>query len=255
MEKKISERIISTDDGLLDFLISDNLEEYRVKTMLTKEPETIKWINSFPSFIKKAPVTFWDIGSNIGIYTLYAATKYPKLQVMSFEPYFKNFNRLKANISLNNLNNITPMNLAMGEHSALITFCGQDDRFGASGNIVMPSNNLKDNTKYKVKENLLQVSGDDLLTLHLQIPNFIKIDVDGLELDIIKGMKEILKRDALKSVLIEINNKEELIIVKDIFSKHGFSLDDNFNLLLNHSRKRRSQDPLNTAENWIFTRT
>ena len=51
---------------------------WRVKTFSTKEPEIIKWIDGFDENCQ-----FWDIGSNIGLYSCYAAKK---INVMSFEP-------------------------------------------------------------------------------------------------------------------------------------------------------------------------
>jgi FkbM family methyltransferase len=168
---------------------------------------------------------------------------------------------LKANIYLNKLENIIPLYIALNKKSGLIYFCGQDDRFGASGNVVISPDEFKEDSalkkgdgQYKVKEIVLQASGDDLLKINLKPPNYVKIDVDGIELGIIEGMKDILKSDDLKSILVEINSKEDLVVVKNIFASYGLFPDDNFNMLDNHSRKRRSQDPQNTAENWVFTK-
>lgn len=246
MNVNVNGREILTDDKLLKFFVTDPLEEYRVKTILTKEPETIQWIDSWTSSTE--PLRFWDIGSNIGIYTLYAAVKNQNLHVVSIEPFFKNFVRLKANIHLNKLWNIAPLCIALSNNSGWTDFCVTDERYGASGNIVTSD------AHHKTKERLLQVCGDDLLKLNIEPPNFLKIDVDGIERDIIEGMKNILQNKALKSILIEINSKEDFVSINEIFSNFGFSPDDNFNKLENHSRNRRSQDPKNNAENWIFAR-
>ena len=261
-DEGLIDHIIVSNDGLLKFIISDPLEEYRVKTLLTKEPETIYWIDSWLFKNLDEPVLFWDIGSNIGIYTLYAAVKHPKLKVISFVPFFKNFIRLMANIHLNELENVIPLYIALSSKSGLMGFCGYDERYGASGNVLMLFDEFKSDNRhinkcddyFKVKETVLQASGDDLLKLNMVIPNYVKIDVDGLELGIIEGMKEIFKSAKLKSVLIEINTKEDLIAVKNLFSSYGLFPDDTINLLENHSRKRRSQNPENTAENWVFTK-
>ena len=62
------------------FAKSNSLNEYRVNTFLTKEPETINWINTF-----KEKDIFWDIGANIGLYSIYASV-ISKCKVFSFEP-------------------------------------------------------------------------------------------------------------------------------------------------------------------------
>jgi len=159
------------------------------------------------------------------------------------------------------LSNVTPMWIALSKESGIATFGVQDERFGASGNVLMSMEDLdslgeRDPSKarFKSTEAMLQASGDDILRLNLQAPNFLKIDVDGLELEIIQGMPGILGSDALKSVLVEINSKPCLETITALFRVHGLVPDDAFNKLDNHSSKRRSKDVRNTAENWVFTK-
>ena len=71
----------------------------RVDRIMGKEPETINWINGF----KKNSI-FFDIGANIGIYTLYSAVKIGNT-VYSFEPHSVNYKNLLDSISLNGLKN------------------------------------------------------------------------------------------------------------------------------------------------------
>ncbi len=253
-----TERILATEDGRLKFLVSDALEEYRVKTLLTKEPETIQWIDSWDVQGGEAQTRFWDVGSNIGIYTLYAAVRHPTVQVLSFEPFFRNFARLHANVHLNDLPNITPLYVALSRDSGIAVFRGQDDRYGASGNVVVSTEGgrviAESRGRYAVSECVLKASGTALLSLGIKPPHYLKIDVDGIELDIVEGMEDLLRGDDLRSILIEVNNKTDLASVTQIFQRHGLLPDDRFNMLESHSRRRRSRDPKNTAENWVFTR-
>ena len=64
----------------MQFCVPNSLNSYRAKTFSSKEPETLEWIESFN---KKS--IFWDIGANIGLYSIYAA-KYNNVQVYAFEP-------------------------------------------------------------------------------------------------------------------------------------------------------------------------
>ena len=66
----------------------NNVCYYRAKTFSTKEPETLEWIDSF----SKSSV-FWDIGSNIGLYSIYASLN--GIKSFSFEPMPENINQLK----------------------------------------------------------------------------------------------------------------------------------------------------------------
>jgi FkbM family methyltransferase len=252
----VTEREVTTEDGSLRFVISDPLEEYRVKTLRTKEPETIAWIDRWLSDDPGQPTQFWDVGSNIGIYTLYAASRNPRLRVMSFEPFFKNFVRLKANVELNRLGNVTPLFFALGNSTGLTPFAVRDQRFGASGNVLAAPGDAKAPTDDgSITEMMLQITGDDLLRMNLPAPNFLKIDVDGLEWEIIDGMRDVLATDALRSVLVEINSKADLEFIGTTFAALGFLPDDSINLREDHSRRRRAKDSSNTAENYVFTKS
>ena len=61
---------MTKDDNKLSFFSPDDLVVWRAKTVLTKESETIQWIDNF-----NKNETMWDIGSNIGVFSLYAASK------------------------------------------------------------------------------------------------------------------------------------------------------------------------------------
>jgi hypothetical protein len=70
---------------------------FRSATLLTKEVDTIAWIDGF-----KDNQVFWDIGANVGVYSLYAAIK-RQLRVSAFEPSSANYYALTRNCQLNGL--------------------------------------------------------------------------------------------------------------------------------------------------------
>ena len=88
-------------DKEITFFIPNKATELRVRRIFTKEPGTLEWINNFES--NKENITFWDIGSNIGLFSIYAAVKHSKIKVFSFEPSTSNLRVLSRNISINNL--------------------------------------------------------------------------------------------------------------------------------------------------------
>ena len=91
-------------DQNVSFFVPNLLVQWRVDTFFSKEPETLEWIDNFENKVggdKK--ITFWDIGGNIGLYSIYAAVKHQNIDVTTFEPSTNNLQTLSRNISINNL--------------------------------------------------------------------------------------------------------------------------------------------------------
>ena len=83
----------------IDFFIPNNITSERINTFFSKEPKTLEWIDNFE---KKESLIFWDIGANIGLYSIYNAIKHPSSLTISFEPSSSNLRVLTRNISINN---------------------------------------------------------------------------------------------------------------------------------------------------------
>lgn len=200
-------------DGIqIDFHVQSHHEFVRSRGCKNKEPETNKWINTF---IKEDDI-FYDVGANIGIYSLYAA-KRCKCKVYAFEPLYHNFSTLNRNIILNDLNDkILAYNISLYHKLDIdnIYLNGLE-----SGDAVATFKKGKKSAKYM--QGSIGFSVDEL-TKFLPFPNYIKIDVDENESSIIKGMKKTLKDKRLKSVLIEINQDRKYI--EDLLTKSGFKL-------------------------------
>lgn len=231
---------------------NNSLEEYRADSFFTKEPETVAWIDSFCS-----SDIFFDIGANIGIYSLYAATKH-SCKTFGFEPYHKNYYRFLENISLNNVQNICfPFFCGLYSETKVETFYVSDDRISSSGHQVGTDIDEHGN-RFQVlqKYPLFIYTLDDFIkTFNIPFPNHIKIDVDGVEDEIIKGMEKILTSPVLKSVSIELNNNDgDRKEVKNLFLNFGFSTENSFNNHPNHSRFRRAQNRNSVCENIVFSR-
>ncbi len=221
-------------------IIETDLEKWRYETWESKEPETIEWINSF-----LPETTFYDIGANIGIYSLYTACLYPNIRIFAFEPMQNNFIRLWKNIDLNMFKNINPFMIGIDEYTHLGIFETKDNTTGASGGQIGMFNYID----YYDKALIMCYSLPYCIKL-FGMPDYIKIDVDGLEWDILKGLFYTWE-DKPKSILIEINNDRE-----DIYNwmeDNKFTDNNHFNKLLNHSRIRRAKEGIK-AENVIFTR-
>lgn len=181
---------IYTDSKGIHWVIFGKITEFRVRTMYTKEPETISWIDYFES-----DSVFFDIGSNIGLYSVYAASQ-RNSKVYSFEPSVYSGYILARNILANNLNNkIVASTIAVSPKNDL-TFIDITQSIGAGNNQILENGT-----------NL--VSGFDLNYIlnsgTIDFPNYIKIDIDGLDFAVLKSAGNHLKDPRLKSVLIEVD--------------------------------------------------
>ena len=235
--------------------IDTDFEQHRLDTFFTKEPETITWIEKV---IKPNDILF-DIGANIGVYSLYACAFFNKsIKVFSFEPVFNNFNKLCRNIILNNFeDNCSPYSIALGNQTKFDVINLASTKSGSASHIISDSPEFakKDFTS-KFKQGIFIITLDELINKHsFPCPNHIKIDVDGYEEHIINGAAEILKNNKLKSILLEvadIDNAQERI--SEIIINAGFTDKCPINYQDDHSRKRREAKGKGYIKNIIFTR-
>ena len=188
------------------FFIPNELTEWRIKTFFTKEPETLEWIDNFE---KKENLIFWDIGANIGLYSIYNSLKNKNSKTICFEPSTSNLRILSRNISINNLEKnikILPIPLTNKEN-CFLTMNESDFIEGGSLNSFgekfdFEGKDFKINMKYQILGTTINNLIDNKI---LEIPDYIKIDVDGIEHLILEGGSKYLKNNKLKSISVEIN--------------------------------------------------
>ena len=188
------------------FFIPNQVTDWRTNTFFSKEPETLEWIDSFNNQKK---IIFWDIGANIGLYSIYAALKHHNCEVVSFEPSTSNLRTLSRNISINKLENkikIFTNPLSNKTNKFLLMNEGQ---FIEGGALNTYGENYNFEGKKFDKSMSYQLLGKSINSILenkiLDIPNYIKIDVDGIEHLILEGGSEYLNNNNLLSLSIEIN--------------------------------------------------
>jgi len=204
--QNISYKKIQILNKNLEFYVPNSLVKWRVDTILTKEPETIEWINGFN---KKKESIFWDVGANIGLYSIYNSLKNKKSTTIAFEPSTSNLRILSRNISINNLQNkikiftlplTTNSNGFMNMKESLFQEGGSMNTFGENFN--HEGKKFKPKMQYDLYGLNIKYLLDNKI---LDIPNYIKIDVDGIEHLILAGAGKYLKDKKLRSLSIEIN--------------------------------------------------
>ncbi len=212
------------DNKDFKFFTPSKASKYRVETILKKEPDTIQFIKNFS---KKKEGTFFDIGANVGLYSVYAARINPKLKVFSFEPSGLNLGILNRNLSINNLDKrVYVVPIALRKKNIKFSLLSETFLYegGSLASIDKPINAYERKFKPATSYNTISASLNYLVDKKIiPIPNYIKIDVDGLELDILSGASMILKSPKLNGILIEVNLKSKKFFKIDkLMKKYGF---------------------------------
>lgn len=191
--------IVRTNLGfymLVDPLNDQGLEK-NIFTYGTYERGTLNFLNS----VLTAGDIFFDVGANIGLMSITAAIVVgTKGQIYSFEPLSDIYNVLQYNITLNQLHNITAYKIALGskEESRIIYEHPEISRGSASL--------LK--TENSSKGELIQIQTVDKFVYQNNIEKIraIKIDVEGWELEVLKGATHLLSRRDAPIIIIEYSN-------------------------------------------------
>ncbi|MGV3631009.1 MAG: FkbM family methyltransferase [Bacteroidota bacterium] len=159
-------------------------------------------------YIRKQNGILLDIGANIGQTSLWISNFLAEydVKIYAFEPYPKTFEKLKANVSLNNNRRIILQNVALGSESQLIEMV--EECATNSGGFRPRGYREQDQLLSSIQ---VQQRTLDSYTGVLDGLFFIKIDVEGYELEVLKGAREVLLRykPTLFIELIDANLKKQ----------------------------------------------
>ena len=224
---------------------SSELLSWRSETFWTKEPETIAWINHHVNS-EKTVSHFVDIGANVGMYSLFAASLNKKLCAIAVEPVPNNINVLRQNIQLNDLENrinveVTPLSDVEGQAYLV----NNDLRPGSSGAQLVDSKSM-DSVEMRA------MTGDSIIAKYSITDAILKIDIDGNEFKVLVGFKESLRNGFIQSILVECTDSN-IESIKTYLEELGFEEDLSFENTAGHSKLRRIAN--NKIEiNRIFTK-
>lgn len=188
---------IDAGAGLMSFAAPSPQALYRAWTSLTKEPDTIKWIDGFP-----ADSVFFDVGANVGVFSVYAAASGHR--VHAFDPVAENHATLQKNIELN----------GFGTRAAC--YCLAIDARNGVGALYVDQTNAGGTSQFGARTEAMQAQRvsicrtlDSLIFEDgLPFPAHIKVDVDGNEAKVLAGGSRTFADARLRSVLVEINGTD-----------------------------------------------
>lgn len=254
IERDAYQKVKLKSGKYLTFFAPNYLINMLVRDFYKKEPETIEWIDNFK---KEKKIIFWDIGSNIGLYSIYAAASIEDIEVISFEPSTSNLRILSRNISINHLESkikIFQVPIGVNKNNFLKfnegKFIEGESNNSIDENIDFEGKEIKADNKYQIfSTNIDQIIAYQILN----VPDYIKIDVDGVEHLILKGGIELFKNPKILEIQIEIN--------ENYFDQHNNVLKIMNECLFKFKEKKRNDlsgyyktKKLSNIYNYYFTR-
>ncbi len=219
MDRNRLEKDISfTSAGFYDFVLDDTRfkifldpknggVDYEIYANKNFEPGIL---NIFKKELKSTDI-FLDVGANIGQHSLYASRFCER--VISFEPIKRLYDQFNKSVVENNILNIQAFNYALGNKKEELPIYSSDVNMGASS--IMVSENRKVEQVIKV----LRLD-DEYEKMNISKIDFVKIDVEGYELNVLLGMRDIIQEHKPK-ILVEYTpffyNKIDKSIGKNLY--------------------------------------
>jgi FkbM family methyltransferase len=152
-----------------------------------------------------------DCGANIGLSVIYFKQLYPNSKIIAFEPDPEIYSVLKKNLQSFGFSNVTALNQAIWNAETMLQFKKEG---GYSGRIAMTGDD----------QNLIEVKTARLKDFLQQDVEFLKVDIEGAETEVIKDCEEDLQR--VKALFVEyhshIREKQNLHDLLAIIHKSGF---------------------------------
>ena len=240
------ERIIPNTavDGM-QFYLPNTHCEWRVKTFYTKEPDTVEWIRG----MKPGEVLF-DIGANIGLYTMLAWKQ--GLTVFAFEPEAQNFAVLNRTLALNQVgkDRVVAFPFCISDSMRVDTLrLSQMVAGGSCHSFASDANYKREEKQWAFEQGTVGFTLDALVfEIGMPQPHHIKIDVDGFEDKVLGGAKRTI--EGVRSLLVEMDSNNAFHMGwKSELEKLGFTTDD-----AQIAAARRADGPFTGIGNIIFTR-
>ncbi len=191
---------VETPRGPLSFVLLGKAAGGRALTLLTKQPATIEWIDRF-----RPDGVFWDVGANVGTFSLYAAAR-GDTRVVAIEPAAVNYFLLAANCEVNRLDTrIDALLLGLGKDRAVERL--EVSQFESAQSFSFRG---KADQQHRGRQAAIVLSADRLVEEYaVPCPNYIKIDAPGSLEAIIAGASRTLQRPEVRELHLEVREQSK----------------------------------------------
>jgi len=227
-------------------------ELWRISSVYLKETGTVQLIRQE---LSEGDV-FCDIGANIGLYSLMAAARTGTTgEVCSFEPLAANFASLVENIRLNDYcDRIKPFSLALTDAPGVFPFHYLSMEPGSSGSQLHAPIDMDEQSYVPLVTEMKYGTSLDTLIADgmMRPPDFIKIDVDGNEARILRGMRGLLTGNQRPRIIsVEVNAREKDALFT-FMKAQGYAYSDRNDTMGGLRQINAGADPELVAYNAIF---
>jgi FkbM family methyltransferase len=171
-----------------------------------------------------------DGGAYVGAFSIYAA----KIvgdggKVIAFEPDAKNYKLLLKNIKLNKSKNIIPINKGLWRNSTTLRFRSSS---GEASSLIFDENQ---NGHINQDGNIIDVEvtslDDELELLNIKKVDFIKMDIEGAEVEAVKGAKRLLKNNYVNLAIASyhiVDGKQTYLELTEVLTGLGYHSETGF---------------------------
>jgi FkbM family methyltransferase len=206
---------VACEGRRLVFCTPNRMTAWRAQSLFDKEPDTVRWILGF-----EPGARFLDVGANVGVYTILAGVV-RQARVAAFEPEAQNYALLNRNIHANGLGRA-----AVAYCAALSDHAGASLLYLSQFEAGVSCHSLGEEVGFDLAprpaafaQGVFGYRIDDLVAAGtLEVPSYVKIDVDGFEHKVVEGARATLAHPEVRGLLIEINHnlEEHLDLVEEL---------------------------------------
>jgi FkbM family methyltransferase len=171
-----------------------------------------------------------DIGAHMGRYTIPSSRSVGESgKVIAFEAHPYNFRILQHNLKLNKLTNVTTLNRAVYSKKANLKLYLPDEDQGYTMHHSVMTNYLSTKYNNEIEQKYIEVEADTLDNLlksrGITTVNWIKIDVEGAEYEVLNGAREILSTNNPISILVEVHGKDTYGPTIELLRSNNFNIE------------------------------
>lgn len=168
-------------------LANGNYEPFTLRVF--RELMEVAWAKN-----ETQPCVFVDVGANIGLFTVTAARLNPRVRVFAFEPNPTSYGLLQENIELNGLTNVDAAQAAVGETRGRASLDISSPHAGCHSILSSGTRRME----------VPVICLDDFFAEKKLFPSLIKVDVEGYEPRVLRGMKSIPREHEFQ-IILEFN--------------------------------------------------
>jgi len=161
---------------------------------------------------------FWDIGANVGLHAMTIKKLFPEVTSCAFEPFYYNFRKLAINLSCNFDIKIKKFSFGLSNNTEVNRMYTSEGNSGRTSFLEIEGG-------IDSSVNTLSCTGDFVVEQGLAPqPTIIKMDVEGWELNVLKGCTEILSNPDLHTIIFEGPDKMANTEVVPFLETLGFNI-------------------------------